>query len=74
MSEYFRLPFGEMRPCWVRPDRERWPDHADQEWPGFVGAWRKREGRWEAYVEFSTGVGENRAGWFDQDQVRQRDD
>jgi hypothetical protein len=73
MSNYIHFGGGDMRPCWVRPDRERWPEYADQEWPGLVGAWRRKADRWEAWVQFRTGMGETRGGWFDAGQVRERD-
>ena len=42
-------------------------------WPGHVEHWRQRSGRWEAWVRYSTGVGETRIGWFDSDFVRRAD-
>lgn len=39
-------------------------------WPGWVEHWRQRDGRWEAWVRYSTGVGEMRIGWFRAADVR----
>ena len=39
-------------------------------WPGHVEHWRQVRGQWEAWVRYSTGVGETRIGWFDSDALR----
>lgn len=49
----------------VHANEDRW-------WPGHLEHWRQRDGgRWEAWVRYSTGVGETRLGWFDAGDVRQ---
>ncbi len=42
----------------------------DAWWPGDLEHWRQRDGRWEAWIRYSTGVGETRIGWFDADAIR----
>lgn len=42
----------------------------DTWWSGTLEHWRQRDGRWEGWVRYSTGVGENRLGWYDQKLVR----
>ena len=39
-------------------------------WPGIVEHRRQRGGRPEAWVRYTTGVGETRIGWFDARDVR----
>jgi hypothetical protein len=39
-------------------------------WPGHLEHWRQSSGRWEAWIRYSTGVGETRIGWFDAEAVR----
>ena len=39
-------------------------------WPGHLEHWRQVDGRWEAWVRYSTGVGETRIGWFAAEDVR----
>ncbi len=46
--------------------------HEGRWWPGSLEHWRQRDGRWEAWVRYSTGVGETRIGWFDAGDLRQR--
>lgn len=47
--------------------------HQGKWWPGTVEHWRDRNGRREAWVRYSTGIGETRIGWFDSDAVRALD-
>jgi hypothetical protein len=49
----------------VLDDQSKW-------WPGTVEHWRQRGNRWEAWVRYSTGVGETRIGWFDAEVLRTR--
>ena len=39
-------------------------------WPGDLEHWRRRGDRWEAWIRYSTGVGETRIGWFDAHEIR----
>ena len=39
-------------------------------WPGSLEHWRKAGDRWEGRLRWSTGVGQNRLGWFDQELLR----
>lgn len=48
----------------VLADEGRW-------WPGSLEHWRHRQGGWEAWVRYRTGIGETRLGWFAVDSVRQ---
>ena len=41
------------------------------EWrDAYLRAWRRVDGRWRGFVTYSVGVGMNRLGWFDEDQLR----
>ncbi len=40
-------------------------------WPGILEHRRRVDDRWEGFVRWSTGTGENRIGWCDYDQLRQ---
>lgn len=48
----------------VLADQGKW-------WPGTLEHWRQRNGRWEAWVRYSTGVGDTRIGWFAAEDLRQ---
>jgi hypothetical protein len=39
-------------------------------WPGALEHRRRRDGRWEGWVRYTTGLGETRLGWFDCQQLR----
>jgi len=40
-------------------------------WPGTVEHRRQLQGRWQGFVRWSTGPGENRIGWYDYEHLRQ---
>lgn len=44
-----------------------WPAGA---WPGLLSYWRRDVDTWRGFVAFSTGVGQQRLGWFPGDQLR----
>ena len=39
-------------------------------WPGFLEHWRQRDGHWEGWVRYSTGVGQTHIGWFPAEELR----
>ncbi len=39
-------------------------------WPGLLSYWRQDADGWRGFVAFSTGVGQQRLGWFPADQLR----
>lgn len=38
-------------------------------WPGLLSYWRRYGDAWRGFVAFSTGVGQQRLGWFSADQL-----
>lgn len=40
-------------------------------WPGWLEHRRQRDGVWEAWVRYTTGVGQTRVGWFGYDVLRE---
>jgi hypothetical protein len=44
--------------------------HDARWWPGYVEAWRSKEGRWQVYVRFGVGGGVSHNTWVDADDVR----
>lgn len=42
----------------------------DTWWPGVLEHRRQADDRWEGFVRWSTGPGENRIGWYDYEQLR----
>lgn len=40
------------------------------DWPGLLSYWRRDADTWRGFVEFSTGVGQQRLGWFPADELR----
>ena len=51
--------------------------HDGQVCTGFVDAWRKRDGTWEAWVKFAVqrdGIAHTRRGWFSYDHIVPVDD
>lgn len=39
-------------------------------WPGVLSYWRRDADGWRGFVAFSTGVGQQRLGWFPADALR----
>lgn len=39
-------------------------------WPGVLEHWRRRDNSWQGWVRWSTGPGETRIGWYNQDRIR----
>jgi hypothetical protein len=39
-------------------------------WPGNLEHWRRRDDRWEGWIRWSTGPGENRVDWFPAERIR----
>lgn len=43
----------------------------DTWWPGTLEHWRQTaDGRWDGWVRYSTGIGQTRIGWYNQEQIR----
>jgi len=38
-------------------------------WPGLLSHWRRDADGWRGFVAFSTGVGQQRLGWFPAEQL-----
>ncbi len=38
-------------------------------WPGLLSYWRRDVDTWRGFVAFSTGVGQQRLGWFSAEQL-----
>ncbi len=39
------------------------------DWPGLLSYWRRDADTWRGFVAFSTGVGQQRLGWFPAEQL-----